>query len=109
MNEKFDLKEVIKMSEYVKVCSQGLPHTTTANLIDEYLRIKMEQIKKDVPPNIMELVEGYKNRIREINKVTEDDEIGELHTIGYIISLKEEKVTLNKVIDDLSAWIIHNY
>ena len=40
---KFDLKEVIIISEYVRVGSQSSPTTKTKVLIDEYLEVKQTQ------------------------------------------------------------------
>jgi|TARA_R110002167_G_scaffold146333_2_gene337727 hypothetical protein len=37
---EFDLKEVIKISEYVRVGSQSSPTTKTKVFIDEYLEVK---------------------------------------------------------------------
>jgi|TARA_R110000850_G_scaffold12111_2_gene41191 hypothetical protein len=39
----FDLKEVIKISEYVRVGHQSSPTTKTKVLIDEYLEVKKIQ------------------------------------------------------------------
>ena len=46
---KFDLTEVIKISEYVRVCSKSNPIAKTKTLISEYLEIKKaKQIKSSI-------------------------------------------------------------
>lgn len=44
---EFDLKEVIKISEYVRVGSQSSPKTTTKVLIEEYLEVKKRGLIND--------------------------------------------------------------
>jgi len=58
--------------------------------------------KKDVPPNMMELVLTYKARIKELRG---DD----LTSLPESLRIQSEITTLQGVIDDLSAWLVYNY
>ena len=64
--------------------------------------INVELVNKYVPPNIIELVENYKARIKELRG-------NPLTSTGEAIVIESEIVTLKGVIDDLSSWIIYNY
>lgn len=44
---KFELKEVIQISEYVRVASNSTPKVKTIDIINEYLEVKNELKKRD--------------------------------------------------------------
>jgi hypothetical protein len=44
---KFELKDVIQISEYVRVATKSTPKVKTIDIINEFLEVKNEQKKQD--------------------------------------------------------------
>ena len=59
---------------------------------------------KDTPTSIPDLIQKYKDEVKEL-----EDGFAPHSSLNELTKIDTEIDTLNKVIDDLSAWLVYHY